>query len=74
MCVTFCGAFHFCRKMLSMGEKIEEMHNKEKDYRTTISCLRSNLENMKKKVEEQAKVAAELAGNNAQLKEDNKVI
>lgn len=57
-----------------MGEKIEEMHNKEKDYRTTISCLRSNLENMKKKVEEQAKVAAELAGNNAQLKEDNKVI
>jgi uncharacterized coiled-coil DUF342 family protein len=55
-------------------EKIEEMHNKEKDYLTTISCLRSNLENMKKKVEEQAKVIAELAGNNAQLKEENKVI
>lgn len=50
------------------------MHNKEKDYLTTISCLRSNLKNMEKKVEEQAKVVAELAASNAQLKEENKVI
>jgi len=58
----------------SMEGHIAEVHNKEKDYLTTISCLRSNLENMKKKVEEQAKVVAELAASNALLTEENKVI
>ena len=56
-----------------MEEEIEKMHNKEKDHLTTISCLRSNLENMKKKVEERAKVVPELAANNAELKGENKV-
>jgi len=60
--------------MQSMEGHIEEVHNKEKDYLTAISCLRSNLENMKKKVEEQVKVVAELAASNARLTEENKVI
>lgn len=57
-----------------MEGHIEEVYNKEKDYLTTISCLRSNLENVKKTVEEQAKVVAELAASNARLTEENKVI
>jgi hypothetical protein len=57
-----------------MEGHIEEFYYKEKDYLTTISCLRSNLENMKKKVEEQAIVVAELAASNARLAEENKVI
>lgn len=49
------------------------MAKKEKDYLTTISCLRTNLEHMMKKTEEHASTVAELAARNAQLKEENKV-
>jgi hypothetical protein len=63
----------FCRKISSAKEQIEGMAKKEKDYLTAISCLRTNLENMMKKAEEQASSVAELAARNAQLKEENKV-
>lgn len=49
------------------------MAKKENDYLTAISCLRTNLENMMKKAEEQTMIVAQMAARNAQLEEENKV-
>jgi ribosomal protein L31E len=54
-------------------EELEVMLNKEKDYLITISYLRSNLESMMRKAEEQVKAITELVERNTQLKEENKV-
>jgi hypothetical protein len=59
--------------MSSAKEEIEEMAKKENDYLTAISCLRTNLENMMKKAEEQTMIVAQMAARNAQLEEENKV-
>ncbi|XP_021927738.1 uncharacterized protein LOC110833626 isoform X2 [Zootermopsis nevadensis] len=53
-------------------EELEVLAKKEKDYLVTINCLSSNLENMKKKADEQGKAVSELLASNAQLKEENK--
>lgn len=63
----------FYRKMSSAKQEIDGLAKKENDYLTAISCLRTSLENMMKKAEEQASTAAELAAINAQLREENKV-
>jgi chromosome segregation ATPase len=63
----------FYRKMSSAKQEIDGLAKKENDYLTAISCLRTSLENMMKKAEEQASSAAELAAVNAQLREENKV-
>jgi hypothetical protein len=63
----------FYRKISSAKEEIEVMAKKENDYLTAIGCLRTNLENVMKKAEEQASTVAALAASNAQLKEENKV-
>jgi ribosomal protein L31E len=54
-------------------EELEVMLNKEKDYLITIRYLRSNLESMTRKAEEQVKAITELVERNTQLKEENKV-
>ncbi|XP_069686374.1 uncharacterized protein [Periplaneta americana] len=61
-------------KVTSQMKELELLNVKEKDYLTTISYLKTNLEMMTKKVEEQAKSVAELTASNAQLKEENKTL
>lgn len=61
-------------KMSSAKEEIEGMAKKENDYLTAISCLRTSLENVMKKAEEQASTVAQMAARNAQLEQENKAL
>ncbi|KAJ9599394.1 hypothetical protein L9F63_010156, partial [Diploptera punctata] len=61
-------------QMKHLEKELESVTGREKDYVTTISYLKSNLQTMGLRIEEQTKSISELSVHNNMLKQENKAL